>query len=151
MEENEINHQLRNVENYLGSYAIDELNEIKVSNYPSFIVLNLDTRNGIGMHWIALAIYFNEIYVCDSLGGIIPDGSMPQPLIDFLHIFSSSRKLYVTKQLQHTSSGTCGLYCITFIKQMSKFNNFGEFLRLFTDNFYQNDIIIKFLNKMQNV
>ena len=53
MEENEINHQLGTVENYLGSYAIDELNEIKVSNYPSFIVLNLDTRNGIGMHWIA--------------------------------------------------------------------------------------------------
>ena len=151
MEENELNRQLRNVQNHLGSYAVDELHEIKVSNYPSFIIVNLDERNGIGTHWLALAIYQNELFICDSLGGLTPDKKIPQQLIDFLHIFASHRKLFITKQLQHLSASTCGLYCLTFIKQMEKYNCLGEFLRLFTTNLRQNDSLVKFLNKKQNI
>ena len=151
MDENVINDQLKNVRNYLGSYAVDELNEIKISNYPSFVVINLDERRGIGSHWISIAIYQNELFICDPLGGLIPNGANPQELINFLHVFTNSRHLYITKQLQHESSGTCGLYCVTFVQQMSQTNCFFEFLRLFTTDKLQNDMLVKFLNKSVNL
>ena len=41
MDEQTINKSLKNVKNYLGSFAVDELDEIKVNFYPSFTVVNL--------------------------------------------------------------------------------------------------------------
>ena len=147
MDESEINKRLKNVPNYIGTYAVDELSEIKVSFFPCFLIINLDSRIGGGTHWVAVGIYANELYVCDSLGGLIPDRIKPRALINFLHIFSLTRNLFITKQLQESFSGTCALYCITFVQQMSKFNCFGEFLRLFTNNLHRNDLLIKFINK----
>ena len=147
MEESVINNQLKRVPNYLGSYAVDELHDLKVSYYPSFIIINLDERHGTGTHWIAVAIYQNTIYLCDSLGGINPTRTIPIQLINFLHAFTTKRKLCITKQLQPKSSGTCGLYCILFIHEMSQNHSFTEFLRFFTTDLHQNDILVKFLNK----
>jgi len=147
MDENQINHLLKNVPNYQGSFAVDELNEIKVSFYPTFVVINLDKRENAGTHWIALAIYQSQIFVCDSLGGILPDKTFPQQLIDFVYPLAKTRKLHITNQLQPLSSKLCGLYCISFIKEMSEHNCFCEFLRLFGTNYEQNDNVVKFLNK----
>ena len=151
MDENELNRRLKSVPNYLGSYAVDELDEIKVSTLPFFITINLDTRIGGGTHWIALGIYENEVYVCDPLGGLLPGKIKPQRLLDFLHLFTTNRKLFLTKQLQHSSSGTCALYCITFILQMSENNCLGDFLRMFTSDLRKNDRTIKFLNKIDRI
>jgi len=147
MDENQINHLLKNVPNYQGSFAVDELNETKVLFYPSFLVINLDTRGNNGTHWIAVAIYQSQIFICDSLGGILPDKTFPRQLIDFLYPLATTRKLHITKQLQPFSSNLCGLYCITFIKEMSEHNCFCEFLRLFSTDYVQNDTVVKFLNK----
>ena len=99
MEESVINNQLKRVPNYLGSYAVDELHDLKVSYYPSFIIINLDERHGTGTHWIAVAIYQNTIYLCDSLGGINPTRTIPIQLINFLHAFTTKRKLALSVKL----------------------------------------------------
>ena len=147
MDENELNELLKNEKKYLGSYAIDELNDIKVSFYPSFCILNLDKRSSGGSHWIAVAIYESQVFVCDSLGGIRPSPTTPKHVANFLAPLFANRKVIMTRQLQQDDSDTCALFCVLFIQQLSQFNCFCEFLKLFTNDKAQNDIIVKFLNK----
>ena len=60
----------------------------------------MDTRSESGSHWIAITIYSIYLFVCDSLGLIKPRNT-PEQLVNFLHLFSINRKLYITRQLQH--------------------------------------------------
>lgn len=147
MDEQTINAQLRKNPNYLGSFAVDELDEIKVSFFPCFTVINLDRRNAGGSHWIALAFYQNEVYICDSLGGLVPNSETPQALAEYIYPILCKRKIFITKRMQDLNSDTCALYCIEFIRQMSLHNSICEFIRLFTNDYAKNDQLIKFLNK----
>ena len=144
MNEQELNSRLKNVPNYQGSFALDELTQVKI-RYPTFLVVNLDERNSRGNHWIALAIYFDSVYVCDTLGGVLPSRKWPQKWLNFLSLITVHRSLFITKQL--SDSGLCGLFCVTFILEMSKHNNFKEFISLFSSDLSTNDTIVKFLNK----
>ena len=147
MNENQINEKLQKNQKYQGSFALDELNEINVADQPTFAIINLDPREATGSHWIAIGIYFNDIYICDSLGGLIPSKSFPTQLVNFLSCLSVTRNIHITKQLQPHSSFLCGLYCITFVNEMSKDDSFYNFIGLFSNNLYQNDVIVKFINK----
>ena len=144
MEETRINELLKNVQNYQGSFALDEIDQIEIKTVPNFFILNLDTRKSGGNHWIAFAVFQNNIYICDSLGGLVPGKQFPKQLINFLNILSHNRKIYITKQLQPLSSIKCGEYCVLFVRQMEK-STFCSFLSLFTNNLYQNDTIVSFL------
>ena len=106
----------------------------------------MDTRQSYGTHWIALAVYQNEIYICDSLGGINPSSTLPIELIDYLNILTNHRQIFMTKQLQPINSEFCGQYCVLFIKQMSENNSFCQFLSMFTRDKHRNDSIVLFLN-----
>ena len=147
MNDLQINQKLQSVSNYLGTFAIDELNQIKVSFSPSFIVINLDERATGGSHWIALAIYPNVVYICDSLGGIKPSTTTSDDILIFLSPLIENRKVFITRQLQPTYASTCGLFCVTFVNEMTKTNSFKDFIALFTSDLTKNNAIIKFLNK----
>ena len=144
MNEHELNNLLKDVPNYQGSFALDELIHVKIT-YPTLLVVNLDERKSGGNHWIGLAIYMDSVYVCDTLGGALPSNKWPQQWCDFLSLITLNRKLFVTKKLSQT--GLCGLYCVTFIKEMSEHNNFREFISLFSSDLSTNDTVVKFLNK----
>ena len=81
MDENEINQRLKNVSGYLGTFAINELDNLYINHYPSYVVINLDTRENGGSHWIAVAMYSNDIFICDSLGSLIPSSGFPNGLV----------------------------------------------------------------------
>ena len=51
MDESEINKSVRNVDGYLGTFARNELESLKISHYPSFMIVNLDQREGDGGRW----------------------------------------------------------------------------------------------------
>ena len=149
MDENQLNNALKNVKEFQGSFALDEIDKIEIKSLPEFFVINMDNRWEPGSHWIGVGIYHNAVYVCDSLGGLLPGKQFPQGLINFLHLHTFKRKLFITKQLQPTQSDLCGAYCILFINEMSKHNSFSSFLSLFTNNLTQNDKIVSFLcNKL---
>ena len=145
MEENQLNAYLKNLPKYQGSFALNELKDIEIKSFPNFFIINLANRIEEGTHWIAVGVYQNTVFVCDSLGGLIPDKQFPTQLINFLHVLTDNRKLFITKQLQPLDSNKCGEYCILFVLEMSKTNSFRSFLSLFTNNLYQNDIIMSFL------
>ena len=150
MDEKRLNKLLRNVKEFQGSFAINELENIEIKSCPDFLVINLDERSGKGTHWIGVGIYQNAVYICDSLGGLVPGKTFPRKLINFLHVHTFNRKLFVTRQLQPIQSDLCGAYCVLFVLEMSKHNSFFSFLSLFTTNFKQNDKIVSFLCKCSN-
>ena len=147
MLENQLNGRLKSAKRFVGSYAADELKDVELKFYPSFLVINLGEHNLLGSHWIALAIYDNDIYICDSLGGITPDKKVPVEIINYLDLVSKHRTLYITKQLQPLTSDKCGEYCVLFVKEMLKNHSFCQFLSLFTLEKERNDKIVNFLTK----
>ena len=142
MYEDEINQKLKSVKNYLGSFAINEVENLKINSYPSFMVVNLDERGNTGTHWISLAMYHNDIFVCDSLGTLLPTNIFPAKLINFLYRISYHKTLHITRRLQELSSINCGKFCIYFIKNMSVHNNFENFLSAFSTDFKLIDLFI---------
>ena len=150
MNEQQLNNYLKGVPNYLGSFAADELNEVKLDEKQKLIVVNYDERQDLGSHWIGLAITLKNVYICDSLGGIAPTKNLSQGWINFLYLLSRTRNLIITKQLQSINSVFCGLYVAIFIKEMSQ-TSFTEFLRLFTDDLNKNDVIVQFLYKQRKI
>ena len=144
MNEQQLNSLLARVPNYQGSFAVNELNQIKLK-YPALFVVNLDERDDEGTHWIGVAVYLNTVYVCDTLGGSLPDSKTPAKWVHFLKLITDHRKLVVTKRL--STKGLCGLFCVTFIKEMSRTNNFHDFLLLFSSDLSTNDTVVQFLNK----
>ena len=147
MYENDLNKRLAKNPKYQGSFAADELAEIKIFPYPSIFIVNLDKRERGGNHWIAIAIYMNDFYICDSLGGLVPDNTFPSELVNFITNLSTKRTLHITQQLQPSDSKLCGHYCVAFVNEMTRHNCFDKFLALFTCNRNQNDVIVRFLNK----
>ena len=142
MDENEINKTLKQVSGYLGTFAVNELDNLRISHYPSFLVINLDERNGGGTHWIAIAMYQNDVFICDSLGTLLPTDDFPTKLVNFLYRVTYNRQLYITQQLQSLSSVACGLFSIFFVHYMSTNNNFSDFLSKFSTNLDMNDLIV---------
>ena len=147
MDENQINVVLNNVPGYLGTFALDELVNLKVRIFPSFLIINLDLRKNSGTHWIAIAIYLNDVFICDSLGTLVPNNRFPVELINFLHIISYKKSIHITQQLQSDYSSLCGQYASYFINQMAKSNLYGKFLSNFSSNFILNDAVIEILYK----
>ena len=145
MDEQTLNQRLKNIPRYQGSFALDELKNVEIKTFPEFLVVNLENREEGGNHWIGIGIYQTRVYICDSLGGILPDKKIPSALVNFLHILLHSRKLFITKQLQPLDSNKCGQYCVVFVKEMAKHHSFDSFIRLFSQNLQQNDVVISFL------
>ena len=141
MDENEINNRLKNISGYLGTFAVNELDSLFISHYPSFIIINLDERGNDGTHWIAVGMYLNSVYICDSLGALVPTNKFPNKLVNFLYRVGFRRDLYITQQLQSSISTSCGLYCIFFIKTLSS-KSFTDFLSKFSTNLDLNDLIV---------
>ena len=120
MEEEKINNLLCKINGYIGTYSLDEIEKLSVRIFPSFMVINLDLRSGIGTHWIAVALFLNDVYVCDSLGALIPTERIPTELTNFLFRVSFNKRLHVSQQLQPINSTKCGLYSTYFVKSISE-------------------------------
>ena len=151
MLENELNERLKKVKRFAGSYTADELRDVELKLFPIFLAVNLNKLDSPGCRWIALAIYTNSIYVCDSLGDIKPDSKASKGLINFLDLISNDREFYITKQLQSDTSDMCGEYCVLFINQMAETNSLHQFISLFTSDMIKNDQIVKFLTKSYKI
>ena len=142
MDENKINLKIKNVSGYLGTFAINELETLHISHYPSYIIVNLDERENDGTHWIAIAMYQNDVFICDSLGFLLPSEQFPQKMINFLYRITFDRHLHITSQLQPITATSCGQFATYFTYVMSTTNNFSDFLSKFSTNFELNDIIV---------
>ena len=110
--------------NFRGVFMVDELSKLTPLNNECGII-NLETSNKNGSHWVCWWRNENDKYYFDSFG-INPD----KRVIKYL----KSPILYSTYQIQQYNDTNCGLWCL-FV--LNKLNQGEDFI----------DIILNILNK----
>ena len=95
--------------NFIGCFAQDELENLAVTSFPSFLIVNIDSANMSGSHWIAIGIFQNDVEIFDPLGFDIFNWSrVPCDLLNFLHRLSVSRTVSTAPRIQSDTSHLCG-------------------------------------------
>ena len=126
---------------FVGCFASDELSH-HIFKSPCFIIVNLDERNMSGSHWIAIGLFANKLEIFDPLGfDIFAWPTLPCDLLYFLHKYSFSRRVLVSKRIQSNDSQLCGLYCIYYVLSRQN-HSFQNLQSLFSSNISLNDSIL---------
>jgi hypothetical protein len=137
MDTKQIYNHLKSIKNFIGVFARDRLPS-KV-NYPCSLVANSDKASEPGTHWIAIVIDENGIgEYFDSFG-------LPPMYVEFIDFLNNNSKQYFYNErfLQCLTCITCGQYCIAYIKLRYNGYTSKEFIKLFSNDQYVNDKIIK--------
>lgn len=96
---------------YLGSYPANLVpikHLMSLRGYNTFIIVNTESSDKDGSHWILLANRDGIIFYGDSMGQRL---SLYREIAVDANFKSHE---LVTQQLQQTLSSNCGLYCIYF-------------------------------------
>jgi hypothetical protein len=125
--------------NFAGVFARDEFNAIPLSHQltphsPSFFIVNLDTSNLPGSHWVAIEFHHRtkEAFYFDSYG--------LDPFYKDLDKKLTSEADVITwniEKLQNLSTSVCGQYCILFCLLRQKGYSFKNVI----DLLYHSDIM----------
>ena len=103
------------VPNFIGCFAEDELQSMMFNSFPSFLIVNIDTAQMPGSHWLALGIFRDRVEIFDPLGfNIFNWTRVPCSLFKLLHRLSQSRKILIAKRIQADYSSLCAFYCIYY-------------------------------------
>ena len=102
--------------NFIGCFAEDQLENLTITSFPSFLIVNIDSTKLPGSHWIALGIFHDRIEIFDALGFDLFNWSrVPCTLFNFLHRFSATRQVFAAPRIQSTNSHLCGFYAIYYV------------------------------------
>ena len=136
--------------NFIGCYAEDEVDQLSFGSLPCFLIVNLDSSNMEGSHWIAIGIFQSYIEIFDSLGfDLFNWPRIPTRLLNFLCRLSITREVHVSNRFQSDSSTLCGLYAVFYIKYRPNFS-FSFLENIFTSDYTLNDsFLIKSLLYME--
>uniref|UniRef100_A0ABD2VUF9 Ubiquitin-like protease family profile domain-containing protein n=1 Tax=Trichogramma kaykai TaxID=54128 RepID=A0ABD2VUF9_9HYME len=123
--------------NSVGVYAADRVP--RNVSLPACLIINCDTSDQPGSHWIALYIdkYASGIYF-DSFG-LPPTNTHHKERIHRI----CKKIIYNYKCLQSLDSAVCGEYCIFFLYHISKNNDLNAFLNYFNSDTRRNDNIVR--------
>jgi hypothetical protein len=103
-------------------------------------ITNVDHHGSSGTHWTAWFSSAGHVYFFDSFGRSPLDPSFPHVYRDILLNFDSFS--YFDRQIQSTTSFTCGYFCIHFVLNFSLGLDLKEFRKEYTKNTQENDIIV---------
>ena len=129
--------------NFIGCFAENELKNLTITSFPSFLIANIDSSEMKGSHWIAIGIFNDKIEIFDPLGFDIFNWSqVPCDLLDFLHRLSVTRRVLTSPRIQSDSSHLCGFYSIFYVI-VRKFLSFEHLFKCFCTKFLsRNDRIL---------
>ena len=133
--------------NFIGCFAENEVENLKITSFPCFLIVNIDHDKLPGSHWISLHITRTKIEIWDTLGFRLLDWPrVPCNLLKFLHNLVVSRQIIVSRRIQSASSVLCGFYCIYFVI-CRPFMSFTSLMSNFSSKFSSNDrSLIKFFS-----
>ena len=133
---------------FIGCYAENQLKSLTITHFPCFMIVNIDSSDMNGSHWLAIGLFAEKIEIFDPLGFTIFNWArVPCDLLDFLHRMSVSREVRVSPRIQSDTSNLCGFYCIFYII-LRRFTLLRKIVSCFTTTFSkmaENDnVLIKF-------
>ena len=135
----EILRLMKDIPNFIGCYAEDEVSSLSITSFPAYLIVNVDGSKLPGSHWIGLMIDRTNVEVYDSSGFnlfLLP--RVPCHLLSFIHRLTQSKRLAVTRQIQPLSSNLCGFYAMFFIICRHHYS-LSDILSLFSPNLTKND------------
>ena len=133
---------LAGTRHFVGVFAQDEFSKTTVSAFPSFFIVNLDSKNLPGSHWIAIGIFSRKIEIFDPLGfNIFTWPRIPCHLLSFLSKCSVGRKVVVSQTLQSKYSTLCGFYCAFYILSRNS-SSFNDIQCYFSSSLSDNDNLL---------
>lgn len=129
---------------FLGVFASDTLPKTSGPFHNTALIINTDTQNLPGMHWVAIHTRIDEAYYFDSFG-------QPPPLIISTWLTKHFEKwTFSSRQVQAMNSNFCGYFCLHFlflIKQ-SFFKNYDLdrildviYPKSLPFNYYENTVV----------
>ena len=130
---------LQFTKDFIGVYAEDEVSNLSINTFPSFLIINLDPSHMRGSHWLAIRISRSSLEIFDPLGfQILSWPRIPCHLLNFLRRWSSHRKTFISPVIQSHSSVLCGFYCIAFTicRQVLSFKEFLKYFKTPEQNDY---------------
>ena len=144
----DLNNLLNHTENFLGVFASDEIEKIRILNFPAFLISNLDIKTLPGSHWICLRIDKFSIEIFDSLGFDQKLwGKFPSGLQKFLGRYQFTHKFHISPVFQPESTQDCGFYCVFFVLYRALFS-FNDCVSMFSRVLTHNHKIL--INKLKS-
>ena len=123
------------------------LDEIEVPSYPSAYVINSDTSDKKGKHWVA--VYFDK----NRRGEYFDSYGLPPAVLGleaYMDRFSLDW-IYNRKTIQSLFSNVCGHYCVYFILFRCRNISLHAILSIFTLNLTENDRrVFDFIRELYN-
>lgn len=116
----DIKEYARGISDFRGVFSRDNLPE-KAELRGSYII-NLDSQDGKGTHWVACHVNRNEKYYFDSFG--LPP---PKEIVKFLNDDKNSI-VYNTSQVQNMTEVICGHLCLMVLFRLNHGALFQEIL-----------------------
>ena len=131
---------LKGSPHFFGCLAEDQTEFTTIQSFPAFFIVNIDSSDKEGSHWIALGIFKKSVEIFDTLGfKIFKWSSIPCTLLKFLHRIMGQRSLKISKRIQGPDSILCGYYCIFYVL-MRPFFSWNMIQRQFSSDFDKNDL-----------
>ena len=125
---------LHSVPHFLGVFAADELKFILIKKFPIFLIVNLDSSNFPGSHWISIRIGTKFVEVFDSLGFRSELWDRYSPIIfHFLKNFAKTHNFLISPIMQMPYTFDCGLFCLYFVVYR-QFLSFSALISPFTSD-----------------
>ena len=88
-------------------------------------IINLDTKDGQGTHWVAVKVMDGCVIYFDSFG-------LPVPTEIRQRMKATKKKCFwTTDAIQDIKSEACGWYCLAFLKQVKTMEDLPVFLSTF--------------------
>ena len=125
----QLEHSLKNVEDFKGVYPIDLIP--KKLDYPGFYIVNTAPSWHEGEHWVSFyAVKKGRSIFFDSYGKP-PDHHIRKIV---------GKYVYNKQRMQSICAKTCGQFCLCFVTYISYGHSLKTFQSLFNSNLKQNDV-----------
>merc|ERR1711917_31977 len=141
----ELNNILNCLPNYIGCFSENQFSNIIITQFPTFIIANLDSYQMKGSHWLAIGIFEKTIEIFDPLGFTIFNWNrIPCSLLNFLHRMSITRKVIVCPRIQPLKSILCGYYCMLylFLRPFTSMRRIVSYFYIFKSKLFRNDLLL---------
>ena len=139
--------RLFDVQNFVGVFPFDLLPEKPSGNFS--LVVNTDNSTQPGDHWLVLSRKGSKIYFIDSYGRNYNDLMFDADFVNSMRNFIGDEQVrYNQRWLQRLTSNVCGVYCIYFVKELTK-HSLNYCLSVFNENLAKNDqYVLNYLNSI---
>src|SRR6266700_3613809 len=134
----ELKNKLKGIPEFMGVFPRDILPD--VTNFPASLIINTDTSDKSGEHWVAVYISnrgFGEYF--DSYG-LKP---LYKEFIYFMDKYCPNGWQYNSTPIQGLVSTNCGQYCVVYVFLKSIGFTLCKIVKLFTTCSQTNDKIIE--------